>query len=77
MAQLCRLLAISYLACTFVQARDANYEVVLAQPPPSSPPQRIPKVVHFIFVNLKPLTWVEYAAVSSAWKIIGAKRINL
>ena len=30
MAQLCRLLAISHLACTLVQAREANYEVVLA-----------------------------------------------
>ena len=78
MAQLCRLLAtFSYLACTFVQARDANYEAIVAQPPPSSPSQRIPKVVHFIFVDLKPLTWIEHAAVSSAWKIVGAETINL
>lgn len=58
-------------------ALDVDYESILAAPVHHASVTRIPKVVHFVFVELRPIAWIEYAAVCSAWKIIGAEKINL
>ena len=47
-------------------AADADFEGLLALPPSKLQPDHIPKKVHFVYVNLQPLTWMEYAAVKAA-----------
>jgi hypothetical protein len=47
-------------------ANDAGFGRLLAQPASGTEPDHIPKKVHFVFVNLKPLSWMEYAAVKSS-----------
>jgi hypothetical protein len=37
----------------------------------------IPKVVHFVFVQLRPVGWIEYVAIRSASVNIQAEKINI
>lgn len=61
----------------FVIAKDANFEGILSQPALLPQPSYIPKNAHFVFVYLKELTWMEYAAVRSAHDVLQVERINL
>ncbi|KAI9883562.1 MAG: hypothetical protein M1823_004660 [Watsoniomyces obsoletus] len=72
------VLCISYPFYAYVDALDANYESTLAAPVQQHHSwARIPKVVHFVFVELKSSSWIEYAAVRSARTNIGAEKINI
>ncbi|KAI9739253.1 MAG: hypothetical protein M1834_007466 [Cirrosporium novae-zelandiae] len=58
-------------------SRDADFDSVLSLPPLSFPPDTIPRTVHFVFVDLKPLTWMEFAAVQGAHLALKAETINI
>ncbi|KAI9755574.1 MAG: hypothetical protein M4579_004222 [Chaenotheca gracillima] len=58
-------------------ARDAEFDVTLALPPLKQEPVHIPKVAHFVFSNVKNLTWQNYAAVKAAQVVLKVDKINL
>ena len=47
-------------------ARDADFEGLLSRPLSEPEPDYIPKKIHFVYVTLMPLTWMEYAAVKAS-----------
>jgi hypothetical protein len=69
-----------YLVLTLFRliiAKDAGFEGLLSQPELLPQPSHIPKNAHFVFVYLKELTWMEYAAIRSAHDVLQVERINL
>jgi hypothetical protein len=40
-------------------------------------PDHIPKVAHFVYVTLKPVGWIDYAAIRSAYANLQAEKINI
>lgn len=61
-----------------VYSLDADFDGLISSPASDLPiPAHIPKVVHFVFVTLRPVGWIEYVAIRSASVNIQAEKINI
>lgn len=71
------LLAVSIFVSLLasVCAREVNFTDIFVDNPSLEGP--IPKVAHFVFSKVKPLIWIEYASIKSAYTMLGAEKINL
>jgi hypothetical protein len=61
-----------------VSSLDADFDGLISSLASDLPiPAHIPKVVHFVFVTLRPVGWIEYAAIRSASVNVQAEKINI
>jgi hypothetical protein len=61
-----------------VSSLDADFDSLISSLASDLPiPAHIPKVVHFVFVTLRPVGWIEYVAIRSASVNVHAEKINI
>lgn len=58
-------------------SRDVNFDDVFVKDTYSSETSVIPKVAHFVFTKVRPLVWLEFAAIKSAIINLEVETVNI
>lgn len=58
-----------------IAAREVNFDDLFVNDPVL--PEHIPKIAHFVFSKVRPLIWLEYASIKSAYVNLQTEKIHL